>query len=139
MSNLTYSVTLDESNDCPSESRVLTLVSNVFSGEQINWSDISIVLTDHSTVLDLNKNWLEHDYHTDVISFLLEEDRQSLEGEIYVDVDTARARHVEFGTTVIQELERYIVHGLLHLAGYDDASDEERSHMKTLEDQYLSR
>jgi len=97
---------------------------------------VGIILAGHEAVLELNKTWLEHDYHTDVLSFLLESD--PIEGEVYVDIETAAERHVEFGTTLTAEIERYIVHGVLHLCGHEDATDEERKQMKALEDQYLS-
>lgn len=129
---------MDDSSDCPSEETVRLLAKNVFEGENITCSAVGVVLTDHKTVLDLNKTWLEHDYHTDVISFLLEEDPTALEGEVYVDVETARERHGEFDSSVQREIERYIVHGLLHLAGYDDATPQEKEVMHTLENKYLS-
>lgn len=132
-----YTIDTTDTSDCPSEERVLSLVKHVFEGENVVGSAIGVVLTDHETVLELNKAWLEHDYHTDVISFLLEEDPSALEGEVYVDVETARERHAEFGTSVRQEIERYIVHGLLHLIGYDDATPAEKQHMHKLEDTYL--
>ena len=138
MGNLEYSITVAPQDDLPTEVRVQSLVESVFKGENILWDTIGIILSDHEAVLDLNKEWLEHDYTTDVISFLLEADPLSLEGEVYVDVETARERCEEFGTTTSLEIERYIVHGLLHLAGYDDTSDQERAHMRKLEDHYLA-
>jgi len=138
VADFSFSITIDDAADCPSEERVLALVEAVFKGEGISWSSIGIVLADHATILELNKTWLQHDYHTDVLSFLLEDDDDALEGEVYVDVETAQERHTEFSTSVQSEIERYIVHGLLHLAGYDDASDEERTAMQGLEDEYLN-
>jgi probable rRNA maturation factor len=137
VTDFSFTITIEEANDCPSEERVLDLVDAVFEGESISWAAISIVLTDHDTVLDLNREWLQHDYTTDVISFLLEDDPEALEGEVYVDIETARERHEEFSTSARSEIERYIVHGLLHLAGYDDASDEDRAVMHHLENKYL--
>lgn len=120
----------------PSEARLLALATAVFEGESKSAGDLGIVFADHDTVLELNREWLDHNWHTDVISFLLEED--PIEGEVYVDVETAAERHAEFGTTPIEELERYVVHGLLHLCGHDDATDEQRNAMRVLEDRYLS-
>jgi rRNA maturation RNase YbeY len=120
---------------CPDESRISRMASIVFEGEGRDLEDLSVVFADHDTVLALNKEWLEHDWNTDVISFLLEED--PIEGEIYVDVETAAERHVEFGVSLVNELERYVIHGMLHLCGHDDATDEQRVAMRTLEDRYL--
>lgn len=118
------------------EERISRIAERVFEGEGVAWSNLSVVLADHDTVLSLNKEWLDHDWNTDVISFLLEED--PVEGEVYVDVETAIERHGEFDTTMQQEILRYVVHGILHLCGHDDATDQERAAMRVLEDRYLA-
>ena len=100
--------------------------------------DLSVVLADHATVLALNQTYLAHDYLTDVLSFDLREDEtETVEGEIYIDLDTAVERHSEFGTSFIKEVYRYAVHGLLHLIGYDDATPEMKAQMRALENRYL--
>lgn len=125
-----------EAASCPDETRLSRLAALVFSGEGYTLASLGIVFADHEAVLALNKRWLDHDWHTDVISFLLEED--PVEGEIYIDVETAQERHKEFGVTIRQELERYAVHGMLHLCGHDDATTEQREAMRSLEDRYLT-
>lgn len=104
--------------------------------------DVTVVLGDHALVHELNRDWLEHDYETDVLSFSMDEDalgRGQLDGEVYVDLDTAAERAPEFGTTPRLEALRYVAHGLLHLAGWDDASDAERDAMREREDEVLAR
>lgn len=134
---LTLSIsTTSQDVHLPSEARLHRLAAVVFNGEKKVAGDLGIVFADHVTVLELNREWLEHDWNTDVISFLLEEN--PVEGEVYVDFETAAERHEEFGTTLIGELERYVVHGLLHLCGHDDATDEQRAAMRVLEDHYLA-
>lgn len=113
------------------------LVQAVLAGEKARLRYLSLVLTDHATVRELNRTYLGHDYDTDVLSFPLSEEPGVVEGEIYVDLDTAAKRHAEFGATFTQEACRYVVHGLLHLLGYDDATPEARAHMHRLEDRYL--
>lgn len=120
----------------PGEERLTALAEAVFEGEGRPARGIGIVFADHDTVLELNRKWLDHDWHTDVISFLLESD--PIEGEVYVDVETAAERHEEFGATLQRELERYVVHGLLHLCGHDDATEAQRDAMRLLEDRYLA-
>jgi probable rRNA maturation factor len=139
VAEFSLSISIEDTSDCPSKERVRALTNAVFDDVGITWSSIGVVLTDHQTVLELNKSWLQHDYITDVLSFLLEDNPKALEGEVYVDIETARERHVEFSTSPALEIERYIVHGLLHLAGYDDSTDEERDVMRVLENQYLQR
>lgn len=122
------------------ESRVRAVVVAVCAGEGVVPESVGIILADHATVHDLNREWLGHDYETDVVSFGLDETalaRRALDGEVYVDLDTAAERAPEFGVTPEHEALRYVAHGLLHLAGHDDATDDERAAMRALEDRYL--
>ncbi len=109
-------------------------------GEGFAIQDLSIVLADHATVHALNREWLGHDYETDVVSFPLDKaalaDRR-IDGEIYVDLDTAAERAPDFSASFDEEALRYVLHGLLHLMGHDDATEGQRSAMRALEDRYL--
>lgn len=120
---------------------IIELVLHVCDGEQANIVDLSVVLSDHDTVLALNRDYLSHDYLTDVLSFPLNDnpDKGIVDGEIYVDLDTAHERCDEFGVSFQEEAKRYIVHGLLHLIGYLDDTPEQKSAMKMKEDLYLTR
>lgn len=114
------------------------LVHRVAEAEDCTLGSVSIVLTDHDTVLALNQDYLGHDYITDVLSFDLSEEASRIDGEIYVDLDTAAERHEEFDTSFEEEARRYVVHGLLHLVGYDDSDDEKQAVMRDLEDRFLA-
>lgn len=113
------------------------LVQAVLAGEKAQLHYLSLVLADHATVRELNRAYLKHDYDTDVLAFPLREVPGVVEGEIYVDLDTAAERHAEFGATFTQEACRYVVHGLLHLVGYEDGTPAARARMHRLEDLYL--
>jgi probable rRNA maturation factor len=115
------------------------LIWNVVAGEGAEAVYVGVILADHETVLDLNRTYLQHDYLTDVLSFDLSEteDASVVEGEVYVDLDTAFERHEEFGVSFEEEVRRYVVHGLLHLLGYDDGTPEGKAAMHALEDKYL--
>ena len=120
------------------EALVIALVRHTCAEEGASIDDLGVVLSDHATVLELNKTYLSHDYITDVLSFPLNDpDGTAVDGEIYVDLDTALERHAEFGVTFQAEACRYIVHGLLHLLGYDDGTPAEKNTMRMKEDQYL--
>lgn len=124
------------------EADVRAVVAAVCDLETVGATDVSVVLADHALVHRLNREWLEHDYETDVLSFSLDANalsRGALDGEVYVDLDTAAERAPEFGTTARLEALRYVAHGLLHLAGWDDASDAERDAMRAREDDVLAR
>ena len=116
------------------------LIRRAIAGEDFTLRSLGIVLADRETVHRLNRDFLNHDYPTDVISFALDEDAATeriVDGEVYVDLDMAAERAPEFGTTFEDEARRYVVHGLLHLMGYDDATDAERAAMRAREDHYL--
>lgn len=124
------------------EDLVSNLIRHVLDAENAQLVHVSVVLADHDLVRRLNRSYLEHDYNTDVLSFSLREERDDhgpvpVEGEVYVDLDTAADRHDEFGTSFEHEACRYVVHGLLHLLGYDDAMESEAETMREKEDQYL--
>jgi rRNA maturation RNase YbeY len=107
------------------------------AGESASLAHLSVVLADHETVLALNRDYLDHDYHTDVLAFDLGEGDQ-VDGEIYVDLDTAAERCAEFGEDYEREAVRYAVHGLLHLIGYRDKTPEAKATMHKLEERYLA-
>jgi rRNA maturation RNase YbeY len=113
------------------------LVRHVIDAEGATLRYLGLVLADRATVLDLNRRYLGHDYATDVLSFPLDAAEGVVDGEVYVDLDTAAQRHGEFGATFEEEVRRYVVHGVLHLVGYNDATAPERAAMRALEDRYL--
>jgi rRNA maturation RNase YbeY len=126
------------SRTLPAET-VERLVRHVLDAEDATPVHVSVVLAGHDTVRRLNAEYLDHDYNTDVLSFSLREEAslEAVEGEVYVDLDTAAERHEEFDTSFEREAGRYVVHGVLHLLGYDDATEDGQQAMRTREDQYL--
>ena len=123
----------------------------VFKGKQLNnrWlkmvaeseikrlGDISIIFCSDNYILDVNMKYLQHDYFTDIITFDYCEGSR-LSGDLFISVDSVKENSVFYGTEFSEELNRVIVHGLLHLIGYDDHSDEEKKTMRAKEDYYLS-
>ena len=99
--------------------------------------DISIIFCSDNYILDVNQKYLQHDYLSDIITFdYCEGDR--LSGDLFISVDSVRENSIEYGTDFSDELNRVIVHGLLHLIGYDDHSDEDIAQMRNKENYYLS-
>jgi rRNA maturation RNase YbeY len=84
----------------------------------------------------MNREFLKHDYVTDVIAFPLGEDG-GVEGEIYINLDAARKQAREYGVTYTQESRRLLIHGALHLLGYDDTTIRRKKKMSEREDMYL--
>lgn len=99
--------------------------------------DISVIFCSDGYLLDINKRYLQHDYFTDIITFdYTEGDR--LSGDLFISVDTVRANAEEYGSDFEQELCRVMVHGVLHLIGYDDHTPDDIALMRSKEDYYLS-
>jgi probable rRNA maturation factor len=97
---------------------------------------ISVICIDSRRCRRLNRTFLGHDYPTDVITFPLEEGL-NLEGEIYVNLDKARQQAKEYRVRFTHELARLVIHGALHLAGYDDTTTGESHIMRNLEERHL--
>lgn len=119
------------------EQALTRLLLCVLDHEDAPLRHLTLVLAGHDAVLELNRSYLGHDYLTDVLSFPLNDVPGTVDGEVYVDVDTARERCAEFGASFEEEVRRYAVHGLLHLIGYTDSTDAERVAMRALEQRYL--
>ena len=100
--------------------------------------DINYIFVDDETMLDINRRFIGHDYYTDQIGFDYSKDG-ALSGDIYISLDTVRTNSELFGVTFDQELRRIIIHGLLHLCGLRDKTDEERDHMQQAEDKALTQ
>jgi probable rRNA maturation factor len=104
---------------------------------------ISLVLCDDPTIKELNRRFLNHDYPTDVLSFLLSgidetsKGKQRLVGEIIISVETAERNAKRYRQTLESELIRLAIHGTLHLLGYDDTTQQQRRLMRRKERQYL--
>ena len=99
--------------------------------------DISIIFCSDNYILDVNQKYLQHDYFTDIITFDYCEGER-LSGDLFISVDSVYENSLEYGTDFNEELNRVIVHGLLHLIGYDDHNDADISQMRAKENYYLS-
>ena len=98
--------------------------------------NVSIIFCSDNYILDVNQRYLGHDYFTDIITFdYCEGDR--LSGDLFISVDSVRENSLEYGTEFKDELNRVIVHGILHLIGYDDHTDEDVMTMREKENYYL--
>lgn len=98
--------------------------------------DISIIFCSDNYILDVNLKYLQHDYFTDIITFDYCEGPK-LSGDLFISVDSVRENAIYYGAEFEEELNRVIVHGLLHLIGYDDHTAEEQKVMRSKEDYYL--
>ncbi|NUQ80600.1 MAG: rRNA maturation RNase YbeY [Bacteroidetes bacterium] len=107
--------------------------------EKVSWESVNIILTTDESLLAMNRTYLQHDYETDVISFGLHEPGKPVVGEIYISLDQARVQAREYKVPVAQEISRLVIHGALHLCGYDDQTISQQEIMRKKEEFYLTK
>jgi probable rRNA maturation factor len=127
-----------ESHPVESE-RLVAAVRQVLEGEGLERAEISIAVVDDVTIHRLNVQYLQHDYPTDVLSFILDQQLGYVDGELIVSADMAVTESARYGWLPADELLLYVIHGTLHLAGYLDGTHEEREKMRGREDHYLAQ
>ena len=113
-------------------------VKRVLAGEGVENAVISIAVVDDPTMHGLNRQYLQHDYPTDVLSFVLEDDDDRLEGEIIISADYAAKEAQNFDWSAQDEMLLYVIHGSLHLVGFDDLEPELKTEMRAKEREYLA-
>ncbi len=119
--------------------RLISAVERILQDADIRQAEVSLAIVDDPTIHRLNREYLEHDYPTDVLSFLLDREGDRLEGEVIASTDTAIESAGRFGWRPADELLLYVIHGTLHLVGYDDLSPEPLAAMREAERGYLSQ
>lgn len=119
------------------ETRIHAAVEWVLKHFDLQQLTVSIAIVDDPTIHELNRVHLDHDWPTDVISFVFENEAGKVNGEIIASADTASKLAAAAGWDPADELLLYIVHGLLHLAGMDDIEEEARKQMRCQEQMCL--
>lgn len=114
------------------------LIRYIIGREKKKLGAINIVFTNNSSILLINKKYLHHSYYTDVITFN-NSIKNIVSGDIFVSVNQVIINSKRYNTQKLEELFRVIIHGVLHLIGYVDESEEDRKMMKNKEDFYLAR
>jgi probable rRNA maturation factor len=120
------------------EGRLRSAVRAILKDEAITSATISVAIVDDATIRRLNRDYLRHDSPTDVLSFVLDRAAGSLDGEVIVSADTAAAAAEQFGWTAADELLLYVIHGTLHLVGYDDQNHPALMEMRDRERKFLA-
>jgi len=116
--------------------RVVESIRRVLYYHKKKKAAINIIYSNEETIRSLNKQYLNHDYVTDVLSFSLGENNE-IDGEIYISADTAASQAKEYKVSLSNEITRLAVHGTLHILGYNDETDEERKKMTEFENKFL--
>lgn len=117
--------------------KIVNSVKFLINNEIKQLGDLSIILCSDNYLLKINKQYLKHDYYTDIITFDYVEGNR-ISGDLFISIERIKENSVEYNTTLIKELYRVMFHGVLHLIGYNDKNAEEKKVMREKEDFYLS-
>ena len=116
--------------------RVITTLEQLLFIENFERASVNVIVLDNDGIQKINKQYLGHDYPTDVISFIIDE--KPFEAEVYISVEMAKHNAEDLNTNWREEMLRYAIHGVLHTIGYNDSTDEEKKKMNYLENKYLA-
>jgi probable rRNA maturation factor len=112
-------------------------ILSIFKKEKILLEDLNIIFCDDEYLISLNRQFLNHDFYTDILSFPLSKKNQALVAEIYISVDRVLENAQTASSTFKEEIHRVIFHGVLHFCGYKDKSMTDIKKMRLMEEKYL--
>ena len=119
-------------------SRISEWITHTTNSENKELKHLNYIFCSDEYLLEINKEYLSHDYYTDIITFDNSEAPNDIEGDIFISVDRVYDNANSLNTDQDEELRRVIIHGLLHLIGYNDKTDDQQITMTEKENAYLS-
>jgi rRNA maturation RNase YbeY len=119
--------------------KIHSLVSSLSQTLGFKIQSLEINFIGHKEILEINLAHLNHNYFTDIITFNYSGDQKLLDGEILISVDDAWENAKKYKVSVKEEIFRLVIHGILHLTGYDDTSTSKKRKMKLMENKLLNR
>ena len=119
-----------------SRTKIKQWIKQVIEAKGKKTGNITYIFCDDEYLLEVNKQYLQHDYYTDVITFDYVEN-DLISGDIFISTDRVRENALAFGSSETEELHRVIIHGALHLLGLKDKSEKEASQMRQAENEAL--
>jgi probable rRNA maturation factor len=118
--------------------KTIQWIKTVVAKEKGDVLDLNYIFCSDDYLLSLNQGYLKHNTLTDIITFDYSKSKKAIEGEIYISVDRVAENAKKLKTHFIDELDRVVIHGVLHLLGYKDKASVDKSRMRKKEDTYLS-
>ncbi|MBK7630009.1 MAG: rRNA maturation RNase YbeY [Ignavibacteriales bacterium] len=119
--------------------KIHDLVKSLSTDLQFEVSNLEINFISAKSILSINKSYLKHDYTTDIITFDYSESDKNIDGEIFISIEDALFNSKKYKVSLSNELNRLVIHGTLHLLGYDDIVISDKIIMKRLENILLSK
>jgi len=119
------------------QEQIKKLVLNIFEEKLFLNIKLSIIFTKREFLSEMKKKYFNVNQYTDVIAFNLENNKESLDAEIYISIDDVKENSKKFSDSFEEEFKRIIIHGSLHLIGYNDTTKKEIELMRSLENKYL--
>lgn len=113
-------------------------IAKVITNHQHQLEQLNFILCSDGYLLDINKKYLSHDYYTDVITFNNADDKAVIEGDIYISIDRVKDNAKQLELSFKNELNRVIIHGALHLLGFNDKTNADQTIMTRKEDECLA-
>ncbi len=114
------------------------IINEIVSRETLKTGHINIIICSDDYLLKINKEYLNHDYYTDIITFNYNEGA-TINGDLFISLDMVENNSEKFKTSLELELSRVIFHGILHLCGYNDKNEKEKAIIRQEEDKNLER
>ena len=118
--------------------RLKKFLATLFNEEKKEISSLDYIFCNDHYLIELNQQFLQHNYYTDILTFDLSQKTGPMVGEIYISVDRVKENYKIYGSTLEKELLRVMIHGALHLCGYNDTTSKQRNRMTKKEDYYLT-
>jgi probable rRNA maturation factor len=128
----------DISYNLPNKGKTRDWIKKIVRKEGVSIRELNFIFCSDPYLRQLNKEYLQHDYFTDIVTFDNSEEEGFLEGDLFISLDRITENSQDFAVPVDHELRRVIIHGVLHLIGYGDKSESEQARMRQKEDEALS-